>query len=590
MTKPASQISFAEDLASEFANAGIRDAFVVTGGAIAPLTSALASQGRIKLHYMLTEQSAGIAAESYGYTDGKPALLIVTSGPGVTNALTPVAAAWTNSAPIIVVSGQARSIDVAVSRVSDLRQVGNQHVKTELIVDSIVKFFFEPSTPVGAKNLVSTLLSESVEGRQGPVWLSLPQDIQRAPSSNIDAAIRPGSRTTSGNVKELEASILAGLSKAKQPAILLGAGSRTIATQVITFAETFKIPILTTWPAMDLIPSDHDMNCGKPGAIPSAWLPNFVNYETDFFLILGARLDVGQVAYNPNTFAPNAKVIRVDVDSSEFERIEPRDNWQNFDIDLSTTEAVFRSLINSVKIQDLSEWWAQIHQWRANYPVAGSIPQELGEAISTYSLLSEASSAFPLSTIVTGSSGTCVEMLLQSWHTKHGQRIINSCGIGSMGFALPAAYGVAQKLNLNEILCIESDGSFAMNIQDLTQLIHDKTSYKIIVLDSSGYKSIGLSQSRLSQHSHGHNEDTGLSLPNIESLASSIGFQTKTIDLHREISGGIEWLAEQASSSILIAKVSSKEEAIPRLISKPNPQGIMVTPKMTELWPNLRNN
>ena len=589
MTKPASQITFAEDLAIEFANAGIRDAFVVTGGAIAPLTSAIASQGRVELHYMLTEQSAGIAAEAYGYTDGKPALLIVTSGPGVTNALTPVAAAWTNSAPMIVVSGQARSTDVAISKASKLRQVGNQHINTELIVDPIVKFFFEPSTPVAAKNLVSTLLSRSVEGRQGPVWLSLPQDIQRAPSSNLDAAISPGFRITSGDAKELEDAILAGLSKAKQPAILLGAGSRTIATQVIALAEKIQVPILTTWPAMDLIPSNHDLNCGKPGAIPSAWLPNLVNHETDFFLILGARLDVGQVAYNPNTFAPNAKVIRVDVDSSEFERIEPRDNWQNFEIDLSTTEGLFRSLMNSVKIQDLSEWWVQIHEWRANYPVAGSIPQELGEAISTYSLLSEASSAFPSSTIVTGSSGTCVEMLLQSWHTKDGQRIINSCGIGSMGFALPAAYGVAKKLNLNEILCIESDGSLAMNVQDLTQLIHDKTSYKIMVLDSSGYKSIGLSQSRLSQHPHGHDETTGLPLPNIEALASSIGFETKTIDRSLEISGGIKWLAEQVSSSILIAKVSSIEEAVPRLISKPNPEGIMVTPPMTELWPNVKN-
>ena len=119
--------TFSDELASELADAGIEDAFLVTGGAIAPLTSAIAGQGRIRMHYMLTEQSAGIAAEAYGYFDNKPALLMVTSGPGVTNALTPVAAAWTNSSPVIVISGQARTGDVALAARTSSRQIGNQH-------------------------------------------------------------------------------------------------------------------------------------------------------------------------------------------------------------------------------------------------------------------------------------------------------------------------------------------------------------------------------------------------------------------------------------------------------------------------------
>ena len=199
--------------------------------------------------------------------------------------------------------------------------------------------------------------------------------------------------------------------------------------------------------------------------------------------------------------------------------------------------------------------------------------------------MSKASEVFNESAIVTGSSGTCIEMLLQSWDVKAGQRIITSCGIGSMGFALPAAFGVAIKLDLNEILCIESDGSLAMNIQDLTQLINHPTIFRIIVLDSSGYKSIGLSQSRLGQYSHGHNEKTALFLPDIESLAASLGFDVKTISSELEVEDGVNWLAKNKKSSILISKVSSIEEAIPRLISRPNSQGVMETPPMIELWP-----
>jgi acetolactate synthase-1/2/3 large subunit len=586
MTSSSAHNTFAEALADAFANAGIKDAFLVTGGAIAPFTSALASQGRIKLHYMLTEQSAGIAAEAYGYTDGFPALLIVTSGPGVTNALTPVAAAWTNSAPMIVVSGQARSIDVSQSKNSDLRQVGNQHIRTDLIVSSLVKYFVEPNAPMDSNNLVSTLLSSSIKGRQGPVWLSLPQDIQRAPISNSPLILEDLPEEVRDNLEDLEISIQNVLSGSSKPAILLGAGSRSVANQVIKFAEKLKIPILTTWPAMDLIPSNHELYCGKPGAIPSAWLPNFVNHETDFLLILGARLDVGQVAYNPNTYAPNATVIRVDVDSSEFERIPARESWKNFEIDLLDTQNLFERLVYSATAKDFQTWWLQIDIWRSQYASAGSISQELTDGISTYGLIDEASQVFSKNTIVTGSSGTCIEMLLQSWKTQPGQRIINSCGIGSMGFALSAAYGVAIKNDLDEVLCIESDGSLAMNIQDFTQLANCKTVFKIIVLDSSGYKSIGLSQARLNQFSHGHNHKTNLELPNIQAIAEASDFETRTIENENEVNNGIEWLAACTNSAILIAKVSSAEEAIPRLVSKPNNEGVMVTPPMIELWPN----
>jgi acetolactate synthase-1/2/3 large subunit len=587
MTSAIFRGSFAEDLANEFANSGITDAFLVTGGAIAPFTSAIASQGRIKLHYMLTEQSAGIAAEAYGYTGGNPALLIVTSGPGVTNALTPVAAAWTNSSPMVIISGQARSSDVLASKDSNLRQVGNQHVQTDLIVNSIVKFFHEPLAPVLGKDLVDIAISEAITGRQGPVWLSIPQDVQRAPSSILPLKHELINKNDEGTLAAFNHSLKIELSNSKKPAILLGAGVRSIAPQVIKFAEKFEIPLLTTWPAMDLIPGEHDLYCGRPGAIPSSWLPNFVNHEADFLLILGARLDVGQVAYNPNTFAPNARVIRIDVDESEFERVAHRENWLNFQLDLTALAFIFNDLTELKRQPDLAEWWSRIHNWKNDYLAAGEIPQDLSGQISTYNLLAKASEIFNRSTIVTGSSGTCIEMLLQSWNVKRGQRIINSCGIGSMGFALAAAYGVAIKLDLKEILCIESDGSLAMNLQDLTQIINSPTIFKIIVLDSSGYKSIGLSQKRLEQYSHGHNEDTELFLPDIKSVGEALGFNVRNIELEHEIEDGLNWLLKNQASSILIAKVSSIEEAIPRLISRPNSHGVMETPPMIELWPRI---
>jgi acetolactate synthase-1/2/3 large subunit len=586
MSKKLALNSFSEELAHELAEAGIQDAFLVTGGAIAPLTSALAEQGRIRMHYMLTEQSAGIAAEAYGYFDGKPALLIVTSGPGVTNALTPVAAGWTNSAPMFVISGQARSADVDLAAKTQSRQIGNQHLRTDSLVKSIVKKFLELKAPSDCSEIVSILYAEATSNRLGPVWLSIPQDIQRGPRSPKLLALEKPNIQNFDEIlfKDL---ILENLVTSKSPAILVGAGSRYGIDAIKIFASRFRIPILTTWPGMDLLTEDDDLYCGRPGSIPSTWSPNLINVETDFLMVFGSRLDLGQVGYNPSGFALNATVVRVDIDEEEFARIPPRKNWYNF---CSSTESASAALLElttrDVKV-DFTKWWIKIDNWNEAYPRPQDIDQGLHDGVSAYKLIEQVSKKFSGRTIVTGSSGTCMEMLLQSWQVQGGQRIINSCGIGSMGFAIPAAIGIAIKTGADEVICIESDGSFAMNLQDLVTMKSLTTSFKLIVMDSSGYKSISLSQGRLQQYSHGNSEETDLALPNILEIAHSVGFKTRNTQGEADLQSSLRWLATQSGSSLLVVNVSKAEDALPRLISKPNINGVMETPPMDHLSPKI---
>jgi acetolactate synthase-1/2/3 large subunit len=180
-----------------------------------------------------------------------------------------------------------------------------------------------------------------------------------------------------------------------------------------------------------------------------------------------------------------------------------------------------------------------------------------------------------------------MEMLLQSWEIQDGQRVINSCGIGSMGFAVPASIGIAIKTGNQEVICIESDGSFAMNLQDLVTMKGLNSLFKVIVLDSSGYKSISLSQGRLNQFAHGNSRETDLILPNIEEIARSIGFDSRIVNRVEDLSEAIGWLGQQNQSAVLVVKVSEKEDALPRLISRPNSVGVMETPPMNELSPKL---
>ena len=581
--------TYSEVVVSELEAYGISDCFLVTGGAIAPFTDALVRSGAIRMHYMLTEQSAAIAAESYGHYDGKPALLVVTSGPGVTNSLTGVAAAWTNSTPMIIVSGQARSIDVLQALSSKSRQIGNQHLNTRDLCSSIVKWFEEPTNDFNARATVELLYRKTTSDRKGPVWLSFPQDIQRRIAENdfpkLESPFRSNPDTEFRDVALL---ILDELKKAEKPLLFLGNGSRGNNSQntFISIAEKYNAAVVTTWSGMDLFPSDHYLFSGRPGTIASSWEANLVQQNADLVVVLGARLDLAQIGFQPHNFAPKAKIIRVDIDREEFLRIEENSRTVNFEMDAAH---VVTSLLDNLPrvLLTKTSWREEIDSYRA-LPKAGAY-RDTKSGVSTYQVVEELTKIAPTD-VVLGSSGTCVEMVLQSWTVSPGQRFLNSGGLGSMGFALAAGFGVACKTKNSKVLVIESDGSLAMNIQDF-QTISARIAplVKIVILNSQGYKSIAISQRKQGQIIHGASSETGLHLPEISRWANAAGINHHKVTNELDLESAIQsmWISER--HEILEVIVSGEEEALPRLMSKPNSKGQMVTSDFAELSPYLES-
>ncbi len=580
--------TYVDLLVDSFVDAGITHAFAVTGGAIAPFTNSLVLDGRIIIEYFLTEQAAGIAAEAFGYYGSKPALLVVTSGPGVTNALTPVAAAWANSSPIIVISGQARSSDVSSQKNTKNRQIGNQHLSTPEIVRTFTKTVLEPiesSDPIAIAQYL-TLLSTNL--RPGPVWLSLSLDIQRKLEFNAEhkqifetqLEIEPADNGISLDI------FYRLLLEAQRPAFLLGAGARGGKSDLIDFARKYNIPLLTTWPGLDLVGADDPLFCGRPGSIPSSRTPNLIIQNCDLLIVVGARLDLPQVGFNPEKFATKARVLRIDVDEKEFLRIPPRDNWTN----IKLSSEVFGNLLKDITFKeiekaDLSDWWSILNEWKTTFKQSNQFQQENLDGISTYLAVNNLAKSFYDYTIVTGSSGTCMEMLLQSWPVQSGQRLINSCGIGSMGFGFYAAIGVALKDRRKDILAIDSDGSFFMNPMSIVEAKLKNLKIKFVLLDSQGYKSISLSQKRLGQVPHGADLSSGLVLPNLELYISNLGLPMAICTENSELQDGVKWLRELDTSGVLILSVSQSEEALPRLISAPDKHGAMVSPDFEKVSP-----
>jgi len=578
--------TYSQVIAKAFADAGITDAFVVTGGAIAPFTSALAEQGRVKMHFMLNEQAAGVAAEAYGFYDGKPCLLIVTSGPGVTNCLTAIAAAYTNSSPVIVVSGQARVQDIKFAETHQLRQVGNQHLLTRHLVSTITKAFYEPTEQLEPFDLVEDLIKVATSPRMGPSWLSLPIDLQR---ELFNSRVLNTFKTKFKNVPEKDVwdfdLFCTLLDQSKRPALLIGNGAREAITNLRSFASRLSIPILTTWPGLDLVEESDRLYVGRPGSLPSSWLPNMVNYHSDFLIIVGARLDLAQVGYNIEDFAKDSIVWRVDVDDQELKRfVYP--NWNN----IHTTAYKFSKHLEEAPNPDESkyrDWWRKIDEWRKQDKPPSSVVQEFSDGVSTYRIIEFLSRELNPKTVVTGSSGTCMEMLLQTWASRSGQRVINSCGLGSMGFAIPAAIGISRKVMNEEVFCIESDGSFAMSLQELNTVIKQRLNVKIIILDSQGYKSIFLSQIRTGQFLHGFDSGTGLSLPALSAVAKTHEIRFRSIDDVNNLDSDTVQFLRQTGPCILQVKVSAQENALPRLLSVLQADGSLKAPRLIDLNPSL---
>ena len=578
--------TYSQALARVFADAGITDAFVVTGGAIAPFTSALAEQGKVKMHFMLNEQAAGVAAEAYGFYDGKPCLLIVTSGPGVTNCLTAIAAAYTNSSPVIVVSGQARVQDIKFAETHSLRQVGNQHLSTGHLVTTITKSFCEPTEQLEPINLVKDLIEAATTPRMGPTWLSLPIDLQR---ELFNSRALKSFKTEFKEVPEKDLwdfdFFCSLLNQSQRPAMLIGNGARDAIINLRKFANRLSIPILTTWPGLDLVEKGDRLYVGRPGSLPSSWLPNMVNYHSDFLIVIGARLDLAQIGYNIEDFAKESIVWRVDVDDQELQRfVNP--NWKN----IHTTAYEFSKHLDAVPLTDelkYSDWWEKIDKWKKQDKSPSSIIQEFSDGVSTYRVTEFLSNELTPKTVVTGSSGTCMEMLLQTWTSSPEQRVINSCGLGSMGFAIPAAIGISRKVSNTEVFCIESDGSFAMSLQELSTVIKQNLNVKIIILDSQGYKSIFLSQLRTGQFPHGFDSGTGLCLPEISVIANSYNIRYRLIDDTNNLDEDTIRFLRQIGPCILQVKVSAQENALPRLLSVSQADGSLKAPRLIDLTSSL---
>lgn len=580
----------ADFIVARLAFLGIDTSFLVTGGGAMYLNDAIGASESLRKIYCHHEQGASIAAEAYARVALKPALLNVTTGPGSINALNGVFGAYTDSIPMIVVSGQVkRETMLSFNPVPGLRQLGDQEVDIVAMAKPITKWAYLLKTPEEISQKIDEAFSQAVTGKPGPAWIDVPVDIQGAVlpenyealiSKPLDMSLEQLSASSVDIVKTIDA-----ISKAKRPVILAGSGVRIagMASKLVELAETLDIPVVTAW-THDIFPNDHRLFAGRPGTIGTR-AGNFVVQNSDLVIVLGSRLNIRQVSYNWSSFARNAKKIWVDIDPAEFKKPYVSADV-NINADLKTFIPSLIALAKSSGLESLHSSW--IH-WCADinsrftpkptdYPVSES-------AINAYHFIAELFEHLKANDIVVCGDATATIVPFQIGKIKSGMRLFSNSGSASMGYDIPAALGAAVANPAARIICLAGDGSSMMNIQELETISGLKLNVLVFILNNDGYLSIKQTQRNFFKREAGSSSQSGLSFPDFKKLGEAFSF--KSIDLKKD--GWKDKLRDFLNSpgpSLCNTFLDLDQEFEPRLKSK-MVDGVISTPELDDMHPFL---
>ena len=583
-------IKFSDYIMKFIAEQGVKNVFMLSGGGCMHLVDSIGRNKDLSYTCCLHEQVASFAATGYAQYTNNLGVALVTTGPGGTNAITGVAAAWTDSIPILVISGQVKRSDLAGEK--GLRTFGYQEIDIVSIVKPITKYAVTITNPDEIKFHLQKAVILAKTGRPGPVWIDVPLDVQASlieenslVEFNPATLLNENKTSTEHEINE----VVKLINNSLRPVILAGYGIKVSRSEeaFLGLIEKLKIPVLTTWKALDLLPEDHELFLGRPGCIGQRGA-NFVQQNSDLILTIGARLDYGQIGYAHETFARAAKKIIVDVDAAELKKFK-------FNVDLAvnaSAENFIEGLLsNSEKVKniDRSAWMEKCRHWKKTYPVVLPEHRSKTDYASTYVLvdtLSELSSDDSL--FVPENSGAASEIVMQALRLKKGQRVITTNSLGSMGSGMPASIGACIAGDNKPTICVVGDGGFQMNIQDIETVRRLNLRIKYFVLNNDGYGSIkNMQRNYFKGLFVASNPGSGVTLPASQKIALAYNIKFFQINKNDQVVEIVKEVLSYDGPVICEIIVDPSEPTMPKLTSEVKPDGSMVSKPLEDLWPFL---
>jgi len=537
-----------------FQNKGVTTAFSVSGGACAHLLESLRTS-KMNIIFNYHEQACAMAADGYARISKKPAMVLVTNGPGSTNTLTGIVGAWQDSIPMIVISGQVTRNHTMYKESANVRQIGVQEADIISMVTNYTKYCKQIHTVDDIPFILNSAWNALSSGRMGPIWLDVPLDVQ---SSNLTTNIYD---TVESIVIESSYDIYrvyTTLVNATRPLIIIGNGIHLSNTEELfnSFIKRMKIPVVSTWNASDILCYDHELYVGNFGILGER-VANIAVQEADVILILGSRLSIPCIGYNVSAFAPSALKMMVDIDDAEL-------NKNTLSIDIPCKDdlnSFFSKTVDMYLHSDISSWINKLITLKTSLSVFKEHHTRQSNAINSYDLIEELGKCITSDDCIVTDMGTSFTCTMQALRN-NGNRLFTSSALSSMGFGLPGAIGALVSSIPNRVICISGDGGFQMNIQELQTIVAYNLPIKMIILNNGGYLAISLMQDNLFKHRFG----ADIPSPNFCNIASAYGISSIRLDSHTDI-GKLKDALNRDGPILIEVNMIKDQLLIPRVMS-----------------------
>jgi acetolactate synthase-1/2/3 large subunit len=557
---------------------GVDVMFGLPGGAILPVYDPIIDSP-IRHILVRHEQGAGHMAEGYAHATGRPGVAMVTSGPAATNIVTPLADAYMDSVPMVVITGQVGTAGIGTDAFQEVDTVG--------ITRSITKHNELVTRAQDIPRIIREAFHIATTGRPGPVLIDIPKDLvdPTNPNSTLDwywpdSVDLPGYNPRLDGDPELIEAAARLILAAERPVLYAGGGilKARAAEALLALAEMLDIPVVTTLMARGAMPDDHPLCLGMPG-MHGNYTAVTAMQESDLLIALGSRFD-DRVTGKLDGFAANAKIIHVDIDPAELGKVRRPDVGITGDCRLVITE-----MINALKIlggadkqPDRSAWKSTISGWQEKFPLT-YVQSEPGDLLKPQFVLEQLRDNTPDDCIVASGVGQHQMWTAQYWKFNHPYTWINSGGLGTMGFAVPAAIGAKVGRPDRMVWAVDGDGCFQMTAQELVTAAAERIPVKIAILNNAYLGMVRQWQEMFYEERY---SEVYLSpdLPDYKMWAESMGCVGMRVESPEDVLPAIQRANEVDDRPVVIDfRTDAREKVFPMVPSGKSNSDIVVGPE-----------
>ena len=546
---------------------GVEYIFGYPGGAALHIYDAIFNQNEIEHILVRHEQGATHAADGYARATGKPGVVLVTSGPGATNAITGIATAFMDSIPMIIISGQVAKHLIGTDAFQETDMIG--------ISRPIVKHSFTVDSAENIPEIVKHAFHIATSGRPGPVVIDVPKDTT-APDKLFDFVypekvnIRSYNPPINPEKEQIERAVEAILD-AEKPVIYAGGGAinSNASEELLLLNKILDFPVTNTLMGLGIYPATHERFLGMLG-MHGTYQANMAMHNADLIIAVGARFD-DRITNTPSLFAPNAKIIHLDVDHSSVSKIIEANIAVFGQVKNSLTEIIKsletkKELIDSKKI---SHWKKQISEWQSQHGLNHEmyLNENDDNPIMPQAVVQHIYNITKGNAYITSDVGQHQMFAAQYYHFDEPRKWINSGGLGTMGFGLPAAMGVKLAFPNEEVVCITGEGSIQMCIQELSTCTQYDLPIKIININN---EALGMVKQWQDMNYGGrHSASTyQSSLPNFVELVESYGHVGIKIEKNSDLKNGLKKAFMQKDKLVFVdVYVDPSEHVYPMLVA-----------------------